>query len=95
MSDNKLNLRDLFALNTLLEAVTTGARVRWSTDGGETVLDGVARHFVKDRENFSFLSNGDDVRDAFVRISSTFEWTIPVREAMELVSDNMFFIAKS
>jgi hypothetical protein len=85
-----LNLNDALALATVLDAVKRNARVEWLSDG--RALDGVARHFVRDPENAYFLGDDDDVRDAYVRVSSTFEHFFPVTELLAKVRSGEFVV---
>lgn len=89
-----LNLRDAVALSTVLRAAQTNARVTWLVENGETIT-GVARHIVHDPETAAFLNDDDDVRDGYLRVSSTFEHFLPVREVIELVWRGEFVIEAS
>lgn len=86
-----LNLNELTALATVLDAVKRNARVEWLDDNGN-LHDGVARHFVRDSANAYFLGDGDDVRDAYVRVSSTFEHFLPVTDVVRLVREGKFAV---
>lgn len=90
---NTLNLRDATGLAVVLDAVKRGARVEW-LDENDNVRDGVARHLVKDPETAYFLCDTDDVRDAYLRISSTLEHFLPVRDVLVLVSEGKFAVTK-
>jgi hypothetical protein len=87
-----LNLNDALALATVLDAVKRNARVEWLAEGRADLgtVDGVARHLVRDPENAYFLGDEDDVRDAYLRVSSTFEHFLPVRDVLRLVREGKF-----
>jgi hypothetical protein len=87
-----LNLNELAALATLLDAAKRNARVEWLV-GNNAVADGVARHFVLDPENAAFLGDGDDVRDAYFRVSGNVEHFFPVTELLAKVRLGEFVVA--
>jgi hypothetical protein len=76
-------LNDAVAISTILDATKSNARVAWLHEGH--VIEGVARHLVRDPENAYFLGDEDDVRDAYLRVSSTFEHFLPVRDVMRMI----------
>ena len=86
-----LNFSDAVALSTVLGAVKSGARVEWADDNGN-VHDGVARHLVKDPDSAAFLHEADEVRDAYLRVSSTFEHFLPVRDVLRMVQAGLFAV---
>lgn len=85
---DRLSYLDAVSLGYVLGSM--GKRVRWLRDPDSGVLEGVARHIVKSPDNPGFLTDEDDVRDGYVRISATFEHFIPVREAMTLVINQCY-----
>lgn len=82
-----VTLRDVQELATVLEFCQHNRPVRWLTDSGN-ILDGVARS-VGDEKGY-FLRNDDDIRDAYVRISGTFEYFLPIRDVCELIRRGEF-----
>lgn len=86
-----LNLNELRTLTVLYDAVKSNASVEWLDDNNNH-HEGVARHFVRDPENAFFLNDDDDVRDAYVRVSSTFEHFFPVRELLAKVRLGEFVV---
>ena len=89
--NNNLNLSDALGLAVVLDAVKRGARVEWLDENGN-VHDGVARHLVKDPGSVAFLHDADEVRDAYLRVSSTFEHFLPVRDVLALVREGKFAV---
>jgi len=92
MTDNRpLTVSDLVALSTIVETVQHGSRVRWLSDDND-VLEGTARSIGDDRG--MFLGNDEDVRDAFLRITSTsgFDYFVPMTKLAELVREGGFAI---
>ena len=94
MADN-LTVPEVWQLHTVLDAASRGAKVRWiSHVDGETILSGTARHIVKGAEDWGFIGGDQDVRDAFLRITSVTGWdhAVPVRYLMELVRAGGFAV---
>jgi hypothetical protein len=91
MENRPLSISDLVALETVARAAQTGARVRWLTDSGD-VGEGTARSIGDERG--MFLANGEDVRDAYLRITTIagFETFEPVSRLAELVKGGGFAI---
>lgn len=91
MTHKPLTVSDLVALSTVAEAAQHGARVRWLSDNDD-VLEGTARSIGDERG--MFLANDDDVRDAFLRITSTSGWDyfVPMARLAELVKEGGFAI---
>lgn len=79
-----LTIRTAAHLATIITWAQRGARVRWLTHGGKTDT-GVVRSIGDERGNF--LRDDEDVRDAFVRITTAagWEWFPPVREVLDLL----------
>ncbi len=77
-----LSISIVVRLAAILEAAQRGSKVRWTPDGGETILEGVARSIG--REDFTFIG-GEDVRDAFLRVTGTTgrEHALPVATILE------------
>lgn len=93
-----LNIGTAVALGQLLDACQRGLRVTWSPDGGDTICDGIARAICRrtpDGYPGSFLAADADVRDGYVWISGITEWTLPVREVLDLMREQLFCIAVS
>jgi hypothetical protein len=87
---------DALILGELLIWVREGRKVRYSTDGGETIRQGVLRHVVAGPQphEWGFLRNDRDVRTGWVRITDTFESALPVSQILELIRDQLFFAEK-
>lgn len=89
-----LTVSDAIALGQILDIASRGARVRWTTDGGETIREGVARHIVAGPEphEWNFLSANADVRDGYLRITTStgLDVAIPVLEVVELMRATAF-----
>jgi hypothetical protein len=91
---NILSVADVIALSTIIDAASQGAKVRWLDDDGN-IRSGVARHIVRGASDFNFVGRNQDVRDAFLRITSGgLEITIAVRALMEKVHNTEFVIDK-
>ena len=87
--DKTLTMHDLTCLQIVAGAAERCAKVRWLNESGD-ILDGVARSIGDEQGNF--LRSDEDVRDGYLRISSTFEYFLPVTEVMEMVSRGAFGI---
>lgn len=88
---NNLTVADVIALSTIVDAASQSAHVRWLDERGD-IREGVARHIVRGATDFGFIDQTTDVRDAFLRITSGFEITIPVRDLMGMVMRGEFVI---
>lgn len=78
-----LTKRDVYALGKLVDWAQRGARVEYLSERNE-VRTGVVRNFVNEQRNF--LSEQDDVRDAFLWITTEgWEWFPTVREVVEML----------
>lgn len=87
---SSVTLNEVRELSTLFSIVQDGARVRWLVGSGG-VVTGVARHFVRDSETAGFLDwNTDNVLDAYLRVSGTLEYFIPVRDVLALLGRGEF-----
>jgi hypothetical protein len=71
----------VLALAEIVQAAHAGATVTWLTEHGDQV-HGVARHLVKDSRTAAFTGPGNDIRDAYLRISGMFEYFLPVPEVL-------------
>jgi hypothetical protein len=90
---SSVTLNEVRELSTLFNIVKDGARVRWLNENSATtaLLDGVARHFVRDPQTAAFLNwETDNVFEAYLRISGTFEYFLPVREVLDLIGAGEF-----
>lgn len=90
--DDRLTIRDVVALCTIMRAVSGTCRVQWLLDGSEHVVEGVARAITRDGGGFI---NGDttDVRDAFVHVSGMIEQWLPIRDVMRMIHEGRFVIS--
>lgn len=85
-----LSRLDVLSLAKILQSFGKG--VTWIKNGQE--MRGTSRHIVKGSDDFTFLSMPTDIREGHLRITLTsgFDTTIPVTEAMRLVeSRNLIF----
>ena len=83
-----LTLRDALDLSTIIRWAQSNAIVRWLDDRNE-VQSGTVRSIGDERGNF--LRADDEVRDSFVRIttSSGWEWFVPMKDILRLVRNDM------
>lgn len=91
-----LTITDATSLGMVMEAAQGGRKVARTTDGGETVIYGIARHIVRSETNHGFLA-GDpdfDVRDACLRVTSKsgFDHFWPIRDLMGDVRTGSFAV---
>ena len=86
-----LNYSTASVIGDIIEIAQTGAKVSWVTDDGD-IIDGIARHLVKDPDNAVFLGSKDDVRDSYLRVTTKNGWEafLPVAELITKVLDNTF-----
>jgi hypothetical protein len=81
-------------LYVITDAASRSAKVRWLGDDGHTIHSGTARHVVNSPENFGFIRSDQDVRDAYLRITSVtgMEHAVPIRRLMYLVEMGGFAV---
>jgi hypothetical protein len=84
---------DAEALGALTEAARLGLRVEW-IDADNNHHSGVLRHIVHDAETASFLNETDNVWEAFVRITGTFDYFLPVPEVVAMLRGGTFVVAR-
>lgn len=91
MSDT-LTLSDATSLAMVLAAPEGNRKVARTTDGGETVIYGTARHLVRSEEHYAFVGNDMDVRDAYLRVTSKtgLEFAWPIRALMAEIRTGSF-----
>lgn len=82
-------------LGDLLNWTAQGRVVNYALgeNGGPTlILTGTLRHIVRGADDWSFLGPGQDVRDAFVRITLTsgLDVALPVDRVVGLIEDGAF-----
>jgi hypothetical protein len=80
-SDRTLTIADAVALADIISWCQRNARLAWLDERDELAY-GTARSIGDSLGNF--LTNGDDVRDAFVRITTAmgFEWFVPMSDVL-------------
>lgn len=90
-----LTISQAFAVGDLVTWVTAKKKVRFSRDGGATILTGTLRHIVRSPDNYGFLGHGEDIRDGYVRITldTGLDIAVPVPELMEMVSETLIIPA--
>jgi hypothetical protein len=89
MTERVLTVADALAIGTMLDAAHKARRVSWDVDGH--VISGVARHIVEGG-NFHLLRGDEDVRDGYLRVSSTFEHLLPVPDVLEKIKTGLFVV---
>ena len=79
-------------LGDLLNWVSQSRPVHYTVDNGATILTGTLRHVVRSEDDYCFIGNGTDVRDAFVRITLTsgLDVALPVTKVVELIEEGGF-----
>lgn len=91
-----LTVPQIGQLSTILDAAAHGSKVRWLDTDNETIREGIARHVVRGAQptEWFFLDKDCDVRDAFLRITTTTGWdmAVPIRRLMQLVSEGGFAV---
>lgn len=89
-----LTVPQITQLGVITDAASRSAKVRWLGDDSHTIHEGTARHIVQSPDNFTFLRSDQDVRDAFLRITSVtgMEHAVPVRRLMYLVEMGGFAV---
>jgi hypothetical protein len=68
----------VLALAAIVAATQRGARVRRLV--GDDVVSGTVRALVVSPERLTFPGSGDDIRDCYAHVSTTFELFWPVSE---------------
>jgi len=80
-------------LGDLLNWVAQSRLVHYTLDDGATILTGTLRHVVRGEDDFCFLDRGQDVRDAFVRVTlatTGLDTTLPITRVVDLMADGAF-----
>ena len=65
-----LVVQDVIALNMFWPLLEGHRRVKWVDNPGDDIRQGVIRHLVQSDSNDAFLAPGQDVRTAWVRITT-------------------------
>lgn len=82
-SNTEVALRDVSDMALLIHAVRAGGRIRMETPTGG-VFEGVLRHFTDYEGDAAYADQyGGDLRDKWVRVSSTLEHWFSVRELID------------
>lgn len=91
-SDIALTLGDAITLASLITGVQKGSRAEWFPNGetADRTVDGVLRSFA--RKGGGFWPHDQDVREAFVHVSGTFEHWLPVRDVLTWMGEGVFVI---
>ncbi len=89
-----VTIPQIWQLHVITDAASRGAKVRWLGDDSHTIHEGTARHVVQGPDNFGFIRSDQDVRDAFLRITSVtgMEYAVPIRRLMYLVEMGGFAV---
>lgn len=89
-----VTIPQIHQLYVITDAASRGAKVRWLGDDGYTIHEGTARHIVQSPDNFGFIRGDQDVRDAYLRITSVtgMEYAVPVKRLMHLVEMGGFAV---
>ena len=89
-----VTIPQIWQLHTITDAASRGAKVRWLGDDGHTIHEGTARHIVQGPDNIGFIGSDQDVRDAYLRITSVtgMEYFVPVKRLMHLVEMGGFAV---
>jgi len=90
LTHKPLNQTRALVLGQLLTWVAKNQKVRYSIDGGTTLLVGTLRHLVVSPDDYNFLRSDEDVRDGYVRITSSHDRAYPVEALIDLVLDGLF-----
>jgi hypothetical protein len=93
MSTTVLTVSDLVSLGEIASAAQQSAKVTYLNEIGD-ITKGTARAFVLDPARPVFLGHTDDVRDAYLWITTDhgFETFPPVRHLMKMVHEGGFVI---
>lgn len=80
-----LNMYTAVQIATALGWAQRCSRLTW-LDDSNNIVTGTARHICRN-EDGHFTSSTDDVRDCFLRITTTggFEWFAPMAKILELL----------
>jgi len=88
-----LTVADLTALTEVARAAMQSAKVTYLDEGGD-IVNGTARSFVVDPARPVFLGRDDDVRDAYLWVTTVqgFEAFPAVRHLAKMVHEGGFII---
>lgn len=91
LTNETLTVSDLVALAAIVDAVQRNARVGWLMPNGD-VATGTVRSLGDERGGF--IGSGEDVRDAFVRITTSSGWEVfaPIAKVAEQYAKSAFVI---
>jgi len=83
MTERVLTMIDLVLLEAVISTCEGNAKVARLVN--DNVVYGIARHVVRDPDSAAFLTSKDDVRDAYLRVTSRegFEYFWPIGELVE------------
>lgn len=88
-SKDPLTIATATALGTVLSWAQRNARITWAVDyDTERLITGVARSVGDENGNFAF---DRDVRDMYLRVSSTFEYFLPIPEVLDMHREGYIF----
>jgi hypothetical protein len=89
-----ITIPQIIQLHTIVDAASRSAKVRWLGDDSYTIHEGTARHIVQGPDNFGFIGADQDVRNAYLRITSVtgMEYAVPIRRLMHLVEMGGFAV---
>ncbi len=81
-----LTLDHALALADVIRWAQSNARLRWLDQNTREIEAGTARSIGDERGNF--LAYGDDVRDAYLRITTArgWEWFVPMADVMAFIA---------
>lgn len=77
-----LSADDVVQLAKIVQGVRSGARIRMAEHDGVT-FTGVLRHFTNSGGDAAHMSDDVDIRDAWVRVSATWEHWFPVSSLLD------------
>jgi hypothetical protein len=88
-----LTIADVTALNEIINAATTTAKVAWVNTDGD-IRFGTARAITAAWGNSSYITSSHDIRDGYLRITSREGWEnwLIVSDLMESYHDGHFRI---
>lgn len=90
--NNTLTVADLVSLSEIAKAAQQSATITYLNESGD-VVNGEARAFVRDPARPIFLGSDQDVRDAYLWVTSGgFEVFPAVRHLMKMVHEGGFVI---
>lgn len=90
-----LKQHEILTAAKLIEGCRKNVKVTWAVNGDVgTLLTGQLRYIERTNQATGEVAVSDDIRDQWVRITTTFEHWILVGDVMQAISDGLFIFER-